>query len=104
MKSQTTCIFYSIWLKENVAKAQMRVSACNPVRQEIERLSNILVKGLELNEIVWDCGWGLSHLRGCLQSFYSLAQQFPLEINILRGESIIPFRVKNCANSKKFIK
>lgn len=64
-----------------VAKADANI----PLREEVDKLQTALTKQLALMEIRWDCGWNVTHYRGCLQSFMSLAQQHPETMHILKG-------------------
>lgn len=82
-------IVLSEWLHGNVAKAQSKLRACQPVREEIERLKKELKQTLNLNGIIWNCGWGITHFRGCLQSFRGLTVQHPRDMSPLRGRTIV---------------
>lgn len=44
---------------------------------------------LNLQDLVWACGWGTSHFRGCLQSFESLITHHSEEMSILAGRTVI---------------
>jgi len=39
--------------------------------------------------VIWDCGWGTRHCRGCLQSFQALASHHPESMEVLRGRTVI---------------
>ena len=79
------------WLEKNVDDAKGKLHECWPIRDEIIRLRESLCKALGLNDIVWDCGWGTRHFRGCLESFQALAAQHPETMGVLRGK---PFKVR----------
>lgn len=77
------------WLKRHSRDAKDRSDACQPVRDEISRLQAKICKQLKLKDLVWACGWGTSHFRGCLQSFQSLITHHPEEMSILAGRTVI---------------
>ena len=77
------------WIKQYSAEAKIRSKLCWPVREEISRLQNKLCKELELKDLIWDCGWGTSHFRGCLQSFQTLVTHHSNEMKTLRGRTVI---------------
>lgn len=79
----------SDWVKRYSKDAQERSKACQPIRDEISRLQEELCKKLHLKDLVWACGWGTSHFRGCLQSFQSLVTHHPEEMEILAGKTVI---------------
>lgn len=79
----------SDWVKRYSKDAQERSKACQPIRDEISRLQEELCKKLNLKDLVWACGWGTSHFRGCLQSFQSLVTHHPEEMEILAGKTVI---------------
>ncbi|XP_046450179.1 T-cell activation inhibitor, mitochondrial-like, partial [Daphnia pulex] len=79
----------SDWVKRYSKDAEERSKACQPVRDEIFRLQEKLCKKLQLKGLLWACGWGTSHFRGCLQSFQSLITHHPEEMSILAGRTVI---------------
>ncbi|XP_076339706.1 T-cell activation inhibitor, mitochondrial isoform X2 [Tachypleus tridentatus] len=72
------------WLRDNINKARSKLEKYRPLREETERLRNDLKERLTLKNIIWDCGWGSSHFRGCLLSFQGLAAQHSKEMEILK--------------------
>lgn len=44
---------------------------------------------MNLANLLWDCGWGTSHFRGCLQSFHTLVIHHPEEMESLEGRTVI---------------
>lgn len=79
----------SHWIKRYNKKAEELSKACQPIREEISRLQEKLCKELKLKDLLWACGWGTSHFRGCLQSFQSLAIHHPEEMGKLAGRTVI---------------
>ncbi|GBN72455.1 T-cell activation inhibitor, mitochondrial [Araneus ventricosus] len=77
------------WLVQNIDKALRRLQMCQPLREETERLRNELREVHHLKDIVWNCGWGITHFRGCLQSFQRLVQQHPSQILPLKGRTLV---------------
>nr|CAD7400941.1 unnamed protein product [Timema poppensis] len=73
------------WLSKNVSDARKKLLACQPVRDEIYRLEKKLCDSLGLHKVVWDCGWNITHFRGCLISFQSLATHHPDNMHVLKG-------------------
>lgn len=81
------------WLETNVELARKKLLDCWPVREEIIRLKQIMTDTLGVVDVIWDCGWGSAHCRGCLQSFLSLASHHPEIMEILRGKNRINCRM-----------
>ncbi|XP_042896099.1 T-cell activation inhibitor, mitochondrial [Parasteatoda tepidariorum] len=77
------------WLNKNAEKALIRLQASQPLRDETERLCKELKELLHLKEIVWNCGWGITHFRGCLQSFKTLYLQHPDIMSTLSGRTLV---------------
>ncbi|GFG40312.1 hypothetical protein Cfor_04515 [Coptotermes formosanus] len=73
------------WLENNVSEALKKLAACQPVREELVRLQKVLCDTLGIESVVWDCGWNVTHFRGCLQSFQALAHHHPDLMHTLRG-------------------
>ncbi|PNF42938.1 hypothetical protein B7P43_G11838 [Cryptotermes secundus] len=78
-----------IWLKSNVSEALRKLAACQPVREEIVRLQKGLCDTLGVQSVVWDCGWNVTHFRGCLLSFQALARHHPNIMHTLKGRKLI---------------
>nr|CAD7462872.1 unnamed protein product [Timema tahoe] len=77
------------WLSKNVSDARKKLLACQPVRDEIYRLEKKLCDSLGLHKVVWDCGWNVTHFRGCLISFQSLATHHPDNMHVLQGRTLM---------------
>lgn len=82
-------IVLSRWLAKNCAEAEQRFQACRPIREEIGRLQAELCRRLELRDLLWDCGWGDRHFRGCLQSFQSLVTHHSDDMGQLRQRTVV---------------
>lgn len=79
-------LYCRIWLESNVSEALKKLAACQPVREEIVRLQNVLCDTLGVQSVVWDCGWNVTHFRGCLLSFQALARHHPDIMHTLQGD------------------
>lgn len=55
------------------------------MQDEVEKLRIELAKTLGLKDIIWDCGWNITHFRGCLQSFQALTRDHPELMGVLKG-------------------
>ncbi|CAG7706155.1 unnamed protein product [Allacma fusca] len=77
------------WLGKNVEDAKTKLHECWPIRDEIIRLRKHLCESLKLKDIIWDCGWGTRHFRGCLESLKALSLQHPETMEILKGKTLI---------------
>ncbi|GFS75336.1 DUF4461 domain-containing protein, partial [Nephila pilipes] len=82
-------IDFRLWLNENIDNALHRLRSCRPLHEETERLRGELRDALLLKDIVWNCGWGITHFRGCLQSFHRLTQQHPVDMLPLKGRTLV---------------
>lgn len=78
-----------VWLSQNIAKAQEKLKASQPIRDEINKLRKQIKTSLELKNLFWKCGWGVSHFRGCLLSFKSLSIQHPDDMKVLKGRTLV---------------
>ena len=78
-----------IWLKDNVEAAQAKMAKSEPIRLQTERLQDELCRNLNLSEILWDCGWDISHKRGVLASFENLINEHQDLMPILNGRTIV---------------
>ena len=77
------------WLNKYATEAQERSKSCQPAREEIARLQSELCHKLQLTDLIWACGWGTSHFRGCLQSFQNLATHYSKEMKSLQNRTVI---------------
>ena len=59
------------------------------------RLKDNLCKSFGVKEIIWDCGWGARHFKGCLESFQALVAHHPDIIKVLKGNSCFHFAFSN---------
>lgn len=81
-----TIFFLRSWLGKNINDAAEKQAACFPVQEEVKRLRVELAQNLGIQEIIWDCGWNVTHFRGCLQSFQVLATDHPELMQVLKGK------------------
>ncbi|KAJ9600978.1 hypothetical protein L9F63_000873, partial [Diploptera punctata] len=79
----------TVWLDRNVSEALKKLAAHQPVRDEIVRLQKCLCDSLGIQSVVWDCGWNVTHFRGCLMSFQALARHHPTLMHTLQGRKLI---------------
>jgi hypothetical protein len=77
------------WLRKNYESALEKLAANRPLREEVDRLRQVISKQWKLTDIRWDCGWNVTHFRGCLQSFMSLAEQHPDVMHFLKGRTLV---------------
>lgn len=83
------CSFFRAYLDKHVNDAHIKFEACKPIRSEVKKLESKLCKDLGLKHILWDCGWNITHYRGCLLAFKALAQQHPDPMGILNGRNLV---------------
>lgn len=78
------------WLRENTDLASNRLEKSEPIRQELNRLTEQLKQELSLTDVLWkDCGWGASHIRGAVKSLNTLKQQHNKDFDVLSGRTLI---------------
>lgn len=77
------------YLQKNVDDAVEKQAACLPIQEEVKRLRIELAQNLGLREVVWHCGWNITHFRGCLQSFQALARDHPELMHVLKGRTVV---------------
>lgn len=77
------------WLERNIKDAADKQAACYPLQEEVKRLQMELAQNLGLKEIIWDCGWNITHFRGCLQSFQALTRDHPEQMQVLKGRTLV---------------
>ncbi|XP_008204888.1 T-cell activation inhibitor, mitochondrial isoform X1 [Nasonia vitripennis] len=77
------------YLDKNVNDAHIKFEACRPVRSEIKKLEIALCKNLGLKDIIWDCGWNITHYRGCLLAFKALAEHHPKPMEVLKDRTLV---------------
>lgn len=79
----------SEWLSENADVSKGKLLALKPVREEVVRLQKSLCDRLFLKAILWECGWNISHFRGCLLAFQALAQHHVDAMAVLKGRTLV---------------
>lgn len=80
---------YRAYLDKHVNTAHIKLESCRPIREEVEKLEKILLKDIGLKNVSWDCGWNVSHYRGCLLSFQALAKHHPEQMTVLKDRTLI---------------
>lgn len=68
--------------------AKKKLNECWPIREEIQRLREDICKSVGVKDVIWDCGWGTRHFRGCLQSFQAMTAHHPECKEVLKGENL----------------
>ncbi|XP_044266173.1 T-cell activation inhibitor, mitochondrial [Tribolium madens] len=77
------------WLVKNYQSALEKLEANRPLREEVDRLRKKIAQQWKLTDVRWDCGWNVTHFRGCLQSFMSLAEQHPEVMHVLKDRTLV---------------
>lgn len=77
------------WLEQNAESSKEKLAACEPVREEIDRLKEALCKDYGLIAIYWDCGWNITHFRGCLLAFRNLIDHHAEIIYFLKDRTLV---------------
>ncbi|XP_043269229.1 T-cell activation inhibitor, mitochondrial isoform X2 [Venturia canescens] len=80
---------FKAYLDKHVNEAHVKLEACRPIREEVKKLEKVLCDSLGLKSIVWDCGWNISHYRGCLLAFHALAKHHPEPMAALRNRALV---------------
>ncbi|XP_034934667.1 T-cell activation inhibitor, mitochondrial isoform X2 [Chelonus insularis] len=80
---------FKTYLDKHVNEAHVKLEACKPVREEVEKLEKILCEDLGLKNIIWDCGWNVAHYRGCLLAFQALARHHPDQMKVLKNRTLV---------------
>lgn len=83
------CVFFRAYLDKHVNEAHIKLEACRPIREEVNKLEEMLKTKLGLKDIIWDCGWNITHYRGCLLSFNNLAEHHPEPMKELRNRTLV---------------
>lgn len=78
-----------IWIERNYEVAQKLTAAHQPLREELIKLKKSFLDRLGILDIHWDCGWNERHFMGCLQSLKDMTEQYPNEMTILRGRTLV---------------
>ena len=58
------------------------------IRAQIKVLRYEISKNLGLRSLLWECGWGDRHFKGCLQSLMELIALHPDEMGELKGKDL----------------
>uniref|UniRef100_A0A8D8PWF6 T-cell activation inhibitor, mitochondrial n=1 Tax=Cacopsylla melanoneura TaxID=428564 RepID=A0A8D8PWF6_9HEMI len=77
------------WLTKNYREAREKLEKTKPVRAEVEKLRLELIRELGLIGIKWDCGWDISHFKGCLVSFQTLCEHHRRDMELLKGRNVV---------------
>lgn len=77
------------YLDKHINEVHVKLEACRPMREEVQKLEKILCSELGLKNITWDCGWNIAHYRGCLLAFKALAEHHPLPMEVLKNRSLV---------------
>ncbi|XP_076655550.1 T-cell activation inhibitor, mitochondrial isoform X2 [Halictus rubicundus] len=77
------------YLDKHINEVHVKLEACRPMREEVQKLERILCSELGLKNITWDCGWNIAHYRGCLLAFKALAEHHPLPMEVLRDRTLV---------------
>lgn len=81
--------FFRAYLDKHINEVHVKLEACRPIREEVEKLEKVLCNNLGLKDIVWDCGWNITHYRGCLLAFQALAEHHPELMEVLRNRTLV---------------
>lgn len=76
-------------MDKHINEAHVKLEACRPMREEVEKLQKVLCNDLGLKHIIWDCGWNIAHYRGCLLAFQALAKHHPEPMEVLRNRTLV---------------
>ncbi|CAG9825367.1 unnamed protein product [Phaedon cochleariae] len=77
------------YLSSNYVEALEKSEKGDIFRKEITRLKTKIVEEVGVKDIQWDCGWNVSHFRGCLLSFLSLVEHHPNIKTALQGRILV---------------
>ncbi|KAI5736919.1 hypothetical protein M8J76_008479 [Diaphorina citri] len=77
------------WVAKNCKEAREKLNRTKPVRELVEKLRLELCQLLELKGIKWDCGWDISHFKGCLVSFQTLCEHHRRDMESLKGRYLV---------------
>ncbi|XP_017878808.1 T-cell activation inhibitor, mitochondrial isoform X2 [Ceratina calcarata] len=77
------------YLDKHINEVHVKLEACRPMREEVEKLEKILCSKLGLKNIIWDCGWNITHYRGCLLAFKALAEHHPEPMDVLNDRTLV---------------
>ncbi|XP_076766273.1 T-cell activation inhibitor, mitochondrial isoform X3 [Xylocopa sonorina] len=77
------------YLDKHINEVHVKLEACRPAREEVQKLEKILCSELGLKNIMWDCGWNIAHYRGCLLAFKALAEHHPEPMEVLKNRTLV---------------
>ncbi|XP_014475492.1 PREDICTED: T-cell activation inhibitor, mitochondrial isoform X1 [Dinoponera quadriceps] len=77
------------YLDKHINEVHVKLEACRPMREEVEKLQKVLCNDLGLKDIIWDCGWNIAHYRGCLLAFQALAEHHPEPMEMLKNRTLV---------------
>ncbi|XP_050574264.1 T-cell activation inhibitor, mitochondrial-like isoform X1 [Bombus affinis] len=77
------------YLDKHINEVHVKLEACRPMREEVQKLEKILCTELGLKNIIWDCGWNIAHYRGCLLAFKALAEHHPEPMEVLKNRTLV---------------
>ncbi|CAK9820987.1 T-cell activation inhibitor, mitochondrial [Anthophora plagiata] len=77
------------YLEKHINEVHVKLEACRPIREEVQKLEKILCSDLGLKNITWDCGWNIAHYRGCLLAFKALAEHHPALMEVLQNRTLV---------------
>ncbi|XP_043262287.1 T-cell activation inhibitor, mitochondrial isoform X1 [Colletes gigas] len=77
------------YLEKHINEVHIKLEACRPMREEVQKLEKILCSELGLTNIIWDCGWNIAHYRGCLLAFKALVEQHPEPLEVLKNRTLV---------------
>ncbi|CAL7934531.1 unnamed protein product [Xylocopa violacea] len=77
------------YLDKHINEVHVKLEACRPAREEVQKLEKILCSELGLKNIIWDCGWNIAHYRGCLLAFKALAEHHPEPMEVLKNRTLV---------------
>ncbi|XP_053978970.1 T-cell activation inhibitor, mitochondrial isoform X2 [Hylaeus anthracinus] len=77
------------YLEKHINEVHVKLEACRPIREEVQKLENVLCSELGLKNITWDCGWNIAHYRGCLLAFKALVEHHPKPMEVLKNRTLV---------------
>ncbi|XP_012341356.1 T-cell activation inhibitor, mitochondrial isoform X1 [Apis florea] len=77
------------YLDKHINEVHVKLEACRPIREEVQKLEKILCSELGLKNIIWDCGWNIAHYRGCLLAFKALSEHHPKSMEVLKNRTLV---------------
>ncbi|XP_078036458.1 T-cell activation inhibitor, mitochondrial isoform X1 [Augochlora pura] len=77
------------YLDKHINEVHVKLEACRPMREEVQKLEKILCSKLGLKNIIWDCGWNIAHYRGCLLAFKALVEHHPEPMEVLKDRTLV---------------